>query len=395
MLLELREHRTIIERIGLENQNEHAILRTLQAVRFCYQKDKNKNNMEYEIFSKRQQRMQVENPDTYQYETIPDELRIQIFYIWEKVWEAAYENSFGELQLSPLAIEAYTSIETTLRGEYGVLALDGVDDHDEDGYGFYSVVRKFLLETEDTDKVIDVIEVSFRYIDQVIRDKFYVPKDDGPDEIFGPRPGDILPDGISPDEAIDQLNRRFREHSVGYQYESGQIVEADSQDTHSEVVKPAEELPNDTQQTVNNSPMNNENKKYFIGHGGSPEWLKLRDFLEKTLGLPYEEFNRIPQAGKITSIRLKEMLESCCMAFLIMTGEDEHTDGTRHARGNVIHEIGLFQAQLGYERAIILLEDGCEIFSNIQGITYIPFPKGNIKAAFEDIRQVLERESIM
>ena len=124
----------------------------------------------------------------------------------------------------------------------------------------------------------------------------------------------------------------------------------------------AEELPNTPQQAVNNSPMNNENKKYFIGHGGSLEWLKLRDFLEKTLGLPYEEFNRIPQAGKITSIRLKEMLESCCMAFLIMTGEDEHTDGTRHARGNVIHEIGLFQAQLGYERTIILLEEGCEDF---------------------------------
>ena len=82
------------------------------------------------------------------------------------------------------------------------------------------------------------------------------------------------------------------------------------------------------------------------------------------------------------------------MAFLIMTGEDEHTDGTLHARRNVIHEIGLFQAQLGYERAIILLEDGCEIFSNIQEITYIPFPKGNIEAAFEKIRDVLKRESI-
>ncbi len=156
-----------------------------------------------------------------------------------------------------------------------------------------------------------------------------------------------------------------------------------------------EELPNNTQQAVNNSPINNENKKYFIGHGGSPVWRELKDFLENKLGLPYEEFNRIPQAGKTTSNRLKEMLESCCMAFLIMTGEDEHTDGTLHARRNVIHEIGLFQAQLGYERAIILLEDGCKIFSNIQGITYIPFPKGNIRAAFEDIRDVLERESII
>ena len=156
-----------------------------------------------------------------------------------------------------------------------------------------------------------------------------------------------------------------------------------------------EELPSNTQESANNDTMNNENKKYFIGHGGSPEWRKLKDFLENTLKLPYEEFNRIPQAGKITSVRLKEMLESCCMAFLIMTGEDEHIDGTLHARSNVIHEIGLFQAQLGYERAIILQEEGCEVFSNIHGITYIPFPKGNIRAAFEDIREVVERESVI
>ena len=155
-----------------------------------------------------------------------------------------------------------------------------------------------------------------------------------------------------------------------------------------------EELPNNAQQTTRDDTTNNENKKYFIGHGGSLEWLKLKDFLQNTLKLPYEEFNRIPQAGNITSLRLKEMLESCCMAFLIMTGEDEHTDCTLHARSNVIHEIGLFHAQLGYERAIILLEDGCEIFSNIHGITYIPFPKGNIEAAFEKIRAVLKRESI-
>ena len=356
--------------------------------------------MEYEIFSKRQQRMQNETPDTCQYETIPDELRVQIFYIWEKVWEKAYNNNFDELQVSQLAYDAYTSIETTLCEEYGVLDLDGGDDPNEDGYGCYRVVRNFLLETEDTNKVIDVIEVSFRYIDQVIRDKFYVPNDDELDEIFGTSLPDISHDGIPPDEAIDQLNRRFREHSVWYQYESGQnesgqIVKVDSPDIHSEVVKPAEELPNNTQQAVNNFPINNENKKYFIGHGGSDIWKVLRDFLENTLKLPYEEFNRIPQAGKITSIRLKEMLESCCMAFLIMTGEDEHADDTLHARSNVIHEIGLFQAQLGYEKAIILREEGCEIFSNIQGITYIPFPKGNIEPAFEDIRGVLKREGMI
>ena len=182
--------------------------------------------MECEIFSKRQQRMQGKNPDTYQYETIPRELRVQIFYIWGKIWGTPYENNFDELQVSQLAYDAYTSIETTLCEEYGVLDLDGGDDPNEDGYGCYRVVRNFLLETEDTDKVIDIIEVSFRYIDQVIRDI---------------SPDSIPPNSISPDEAIDQLNRRFSEHSVEYQYKSGQIEKVDSPDIHSEVVKPAED----------------------------------------------------------------------------------------------------------------------------------------------------------
>ena len=354
--------------------------------------------MEYEIFSKRQQRMQAENPDTYQCETIPDPLRVQIFYIWEKVWETAYENDFGELQLSSLAIDAYRSIEATLREEYGVLSLDEGDDPDEDGYGFYRVVRKFLLETEDADKVIDIIEVSFRYIDQVIRDKFDVSDEDKPDEIFGIShrsisPDTIPPDAISPDEAINQLNQRFSEHSVWYQYESGQIV--DSQDIHSEVVKPAEELSNNTQQAMNRDTMNNENKKIFIGHGRSLVWRVLKDFIVDTLELEYEEFDRVSAAGEFIGNRLEEMLNKSCMAFLIMTGEDEQADGSLHARENVIHEIGFFQGRLGFKRAIILLEEGCQEFSNIRGIGQIRFPKGDIEAAFEKIRRVLQRESII
>ena len=50
------------------------------------------------------------------------------------------------------------------------------------------------------------------------------------------------------------------------------------------------------------------------------------------------------------------------MAFLVMTAEDEQPDGTLRARDNVIHEAGLFQDRLGFKRAIILLEEGCEEF---------------------------------
>jgi predicted nucleotide-binding protein len=135
-------------------------------------------------------------------------------------------------------------------------------------------------------------------------------------------------------------------------------------------------------------------KKVFIGHGGSPVWRELRDFLTG-LGLDCVEFNTESQAGKPTIGRLEEMLAACGFALLVMTGEDAHPDGTVHARENVIHETGLFQGRLGFEKAIVLLEDGCTGFSNIHGLTYIGFPKGKIRAASEDIRQVLEREKLL
>ena len=155
-----------------------------------------------------------------------------------------------------------------------------------------------------------------------------------------------------------------------------------------------EELPNNTQHTMNNDTMNNENKKIFIGHGHSHIWRALKDFIVEELELPYEEFERISTAGKSISNRLEEMLEESCMAFIIMTGEDEHADNLLHARENVIHEVGLFQGRLGFEKAIVLLEDGCERFSNIEGLIHISFPMGNIEAAFEKIRDVLKREPI-
>ena len=60
-----------------------------------------------------------------------------------------------------------------------------------------------------------------------------------------------------------------------------------------------EELPNNTPQTTNNDTVNNENKKIFIGHGGSLVWRELKDFIEGTLGLPYEEFNGVPTAWSV------------------------------------------------------------------------------------------------
>ena len=213
-------------------------------------------DMEYELFSKRQKRYRGEVPDVYQYETIPDNLRVQILYIWEKVWGEVDLNDFGETVGSDLAIEAYRSIRDMLCEEYGVLDLGEDEGFDVKSDDSYWVVRSFFFDTKDIDKAIDVIEVSFRYIDQAFR-MFHKSKSEGQSNELGntsrhrrrPAPGEILPmirpptgllssPGISPDKAIALLNQRFSEHNVGYQYVSGEIIRVDSEVIHSEVVNP-------------------------------------------------------------------------------------------------------------------------------------------------------------
>ena len=133
----------------------------------------------------------------------------------------------------------------------------------------------------------------------------------------------------------------------------------------------------------------------FIGHGQSLVWRELKDFISGRVGLPWDEFNRVPIAGITNISRLSEMLDAAAIAFLVMTAEDEMADGAMQARMNVVHEAGLFQGRLGFTKAIVVFEEGCAEFSNIDGLGQLRFPKGKISAIFEDVRQVLEREGLI
>lgn len=132
----------------------------------------------------------------------------------------------------------------------------------------------------------------------------------------------------------------------------------------------------------------------FIGHGRSPMWRELKDFVQERIGLTCDEFNRVPVAGVTNIERLVQMLNDAAIALLVLTAEDETAEGSVLARQNVVHEAGLFQGRLGFTRAIVLLEEGCEEFSNIAGLGQIRFPSGNIAACFEEVRRVLEREGL-
>jgi hypothetical protein len=133
----------------------------------------------------------------------------------------------------------------------------------------------------------------------------------------------------------------------------------------------------------------------FIGHGRSKEWKDLKDFIKDRMRLPWDEFNRVPVAGIPNTVRLSTMLDAAVIAFLVLTAEDEQADGRLQARMNVVHEAGLFQGRLGFTQAIVMIEEGCEEFSNIAGLGQIRFPKNDIKAAFHDVQLILEREGLI
>lgn len=130
----------------------------------------------------------------------------------------------------------------------------------------------------------------------------------------------------------------------------------------------------------------------FIGHGHSTEWMSLKTYLSDQMGFPVEAYETGSRAGHTIRDVLDAMINATSFAILVMTGEDEQPDGRVRPRQNVVHETGLFQGALGFRRAIVLLEDDVEEFSNLAGIQYLPFRKGNIRDAFGDVIAALKRE---
>lgn len=83
---------------------------------------------------------------------------------------------------------------------------------------------RFILETENHEQVLDCVELCARLADRFTRKWDYLHE-----QTFDARV----------DRAVEELNQRFKEHGVGYQYEAGDLVRVDSDLLRSEAVKPA------------------------------------------------------------------------------------------------------------------------------------------------------------
>jgi predicted nucleotide-binding protein len=129
----------------------------------------------------------------------------------------------------------------------------------------------------------------------------------------------------------------------------------------------------------------------FIGHGRSADYLILSDFL-RSRGYAVETFESSSRAGMTAKEVVESMAQRASMAFLVHTSEDELNEGGWRARQNVVHETGLFQGKLGFRRAVVIREEGCEAFSNLDGVQEIRYASGRMRDRLLEVLDTLDRE---
>jgi predicted nucleotide-binding protein len=155
----------------------------------------------------------------------------------------------------------------------------------------------------------------------------------------------------------------------------------------------AKAIPSEPDQVIRTIPAKPD--KVFLGHGRSLLWHKVERWLGKDKGLPVEAWETASHAGEHVIQVLQGLLDSSTFAVLLVTGEDATAEGTRRARQNVVHEIGLFQGRLGFNKVALLEQEATESFSNIDGLQAIPFPDQKVEAAFPELERMLKREGIL
>lgn len=168
----------------------------------------------FDTFSKRQKRARGEVPDVYVYDKLPQQFRVQVVHIIKDAFgvDATYSGRYVS--------DAYGIVKKTLCREFGLFELAEYPESDSDSDSIFA----FFLREKNTERALDVLELCFKVINVVIlKNQGYL--------IHTKRE-------IEPKDAISELNERFKEHGIGYQFESNELIRIDSEFLHAEAVKP-------------------------------------------------------------------------------------------------------------------------------------------------------------
>jgi AbiJ N-terminal domain 4 len=176
--------------------------------------------MIFETFARRK-RQQSRNgePEIYTYDQAPEHMRHQICAALSEGIGIYYGDHRGGRRVPPLnANPTWEQIDRISRKELPSY-LDYVQQTDLSSR-FLNYVRR----VEFMDDFLSAVEIGCVAL-RNIHDECDEPETRGAQQ--------------KAVDAIEEINGRFEQHSVGYQFENGQIIRVDSKLTHAEIIKPA------------------------------------------------------------------------------------------------------------------------------------------------------------
>ncbi|MDO6389093.1 hypothetical protein Q4E40_03070 [Pontibacter sp. BT731] len=172
-------------------------------------------------------------PDVYSYDSLPNKLKIQVIRIWRKMHSQEFEYYYGD-ELAG----SWWAIHEILCDEYGTHKLMS----NFYGSSKQAEIESFLQDISTSiEQCLDVIELVFNSIAAIDHKLIY-----GQHRYL-------------PDEAIDDLNTRFLENGVGYEFRDGEIIRIDNTLLHREIIIP-------TLHFLSASEFKNADEEYLSAH---------------------------------------------------------------------------------------------------------------------------------
>jgi hypothetical protein len=163
------------------------------------------------------------------YDEIPHELRIQLLHAMDDARQRIYDRTIPTYRvIGTEGRDCFAAACLILRRELGLGKL--IDIRQRVRYANESDTERqcneftTYFENCETEHVLDSIEIVMRLIENA---------------------GAFLDHECNPQSVASEINTRFRQHAIGYQYESGQMIKQSNRLIHSDVTVPALQLLTD------------------------------------------------------------------------------------------------------------------------------------------------------
>lgn len=173
--------------------------------------------MIYETYSQRQD-LAAKNDDVFQYNEVPERLRVQLQQILIDALGPHHRMTEFAMHAPIDNADTWQFIHKTICREFGLNSLGRGATEGQQVIGY--------LATCSATEFVDIVEICVRAIDRVVRRwSAYDRKSHGIEQ--------------DSQEALDEINYRFRRSSFGFQFIDGLAMRVDSEFLHEEVIKPA------------------------------------------------------------------------------------------------------------------------------------------------------------